>query len=896
MKIYVHKKGKNFGPFTVAQLKGYLKTRNFDGNDLACYDGATWVKLSLVPGVSETSTQQKKKPPLEIQKRDSRVTSTIRAKTQSETRPVKPAQSGRKKIYILAGTVFVSISLIGFLIYFFASSEDPTLQSVHADKKSREDSSNQKSSLESTPFDPIPAAQKIDEFIISHLQSENLEANPLISDGLFLRRVYLSIIGRIPTILETNDFINSTSQNKHSLLIQKLLSNDAGYTAHHYQFWADLLRIPTNIDYTLYYREWIKEEVRENTPYDELVHKLVSGHGLIFDNPAAAYYLRDAGMALDNMSNSVRIFLGTRLECAQCHDHPFDKWTQMDYFKMAAYTYDFDARMGVTKDSNRQQVYQDFGKRRNKAYAEATGFEDFPHMHDESRIDEWLSQPYAPGYLERNKLTKEDFKNAALRGIKARKKVSDFDDPVSQTVNMLYGHISNVQIKHHKDKPLQLPHDYQYDNGSPGEIVKPGSMFGPEIPHLEDQTERKNAYADWLTSRENPRFTRVIVNRLWKRAFGHGIFEPVDNLTDRTEIGQPELLSFLENLMQDLEYDIRAFQSVLFHTELFRREMHLEDHSPGMVFHFTGPLLKRMSAEQIWDSITTLILTDVDTYAPNRKRTQERIARTKAIYQSLEGRPIEEVLPRIREAGAQRRDMRAEQVEYEKKISSAYAQSNNELAKKLTDELKGKVRAMENKSRELVLVDLKDNKASPTMMMGSSMMNSSTNSSTMATIDRISQAKARKALGNLDPNERRRWEDRERLSLRHFRDVVRQMARAVELESPAKRGHFLRDFGQSDREVIDNSSSHASVPQALYLLNSPLNVAIHNSNAFLGGLLAALNKPEDKIELIYRAMLTRMPTSLEVERILSDYQTYGEESIEDLVWAILNSRQFTFIQ
>ena len=461
---------------------------------------------------------------------------------------------------------------------------------------------------------------------------------------------------------------------------------------------------------------------------------------------------------------------------------------------------------------------------------------------------------------------------------------------------MLYGHISNVQVKHHDDKPLKLPHDYVYDNGVPEEIVKPGTMFGPEIPHLEDQTERKNAYADWLTSPENPRFTRVIVNRLWKRAFGHGIFEPVDNLTDRTEINQPAILSFLENLMQELEYDIRAFQNVLFHTELFRREMHLEDHSPGMKFHFAGPLLKRMSAEQIWDSITALILPNVDSYAPNRKRTQERIARTKAIYQSLEGRPIEEVLPRIREAGAQRREMRAEQVEYEKKISSAYAQSNNELARELTDELKVKVRAMETKNRELVLVDLKDNQANPAMMMGSSMMESSMDTTTMETSDRISQARPRKAPGNLDPNERRRWEDRERLSLRHFRDVVRQMARAVELESPAKRGHFLRDFGQSDREVIDNSSSNASIPQALYLLNSPLNLAIQNSNAFLGGLLAALQTPEDKIDLIYRSMLTRKPNSSEIERVLSDYETYGDETIEDLVWALLNSRQFTFIQ
>jgi hypothetical protein len=885
MKVYVHREGKNFGPYSVSQLKEYLQARNFIKDDLACHDGSNWVKLSEVPGIVEISETVSRQPTLTTQKLDATPKAPANTKTKQES--CKPARKSRKKIYILSGALSVSIFLIGFLSYFFwAISDDPHVQTAYLANALKDNSS-----VNTTSFDPLPAAQKIDEILNTHLKSENLDPNPLISDGLFLRRIYLSIIGRIPTILEANNFFNSTSENKHSELIQKLLSNDAGYTAHHYQFWADLLRIPTNVDYTLYYREWIKDQIRNNTPYDDLVHLLVSGHGLIFDNPAAAYYLRDAGMALDNMSNSVRIFLGTRLECAQCHDHPFDKWTQMDYFKMAAYTYDFDVRMGVAKNSNRQRVYQDFGKRKNAAYKKEAGFEDFPHIHDESKIDEWLGQPYAPGYLERNNLTKEQFKEAAVRAIAARKKVEDFDNPVSQSVNMLYGHISNVQVKHHDDKPLKLPHDYVYDNGAPEEIVKPGTMFGPEIPHLEDQTERKNAYADWLTSPENPRFTRVIVNRLWKRAFGHGIFEPEDNLTDRTEISQPELLSFLEGLMQELDYDIRAFQNVLFHTQLFRREMHLKDHSTGMKFHFAGPLLKRMSAEQIWDSITTLILPNVDTYAPNKKRTQERIARTKAIYQSLEGRPIEEVLPRIREAGTQRREMRAEQVEYEKKISSAYAQSDNELAKKLTDELKVKVRAMETKNRELVLVDLKDNQANPAMMMGSSM-----DTTTMETNDRISQARPRKAPGNLDPNERRRWEDRERLSLRHFRDVVRQMARAVELESPARRGHFLRDFGQSDREVINNSSSHASIPQALYLLNSPLNVAIQNSNAFLGGLLAALQTPEDKIDLIYRSMLTRKPNSSEMERVLSDYETHGEETIEDLVWALLNSRQFTFIQ
>ena len=279
-------------------------------------------------------------------------------------------------------------------------------------------------------FDPRPAARKIDDFLYANLEKVEVSPNDQISDEQFLRRAYLNVIGRIPSISEADEFHQSTSEDKHSLLVRKLLYNDAGYTAHHYQFWADLLRIPTGIDYTLYYREWIKDEIRINTPYDELARKLVSGHGLIFDNPAAAYYLRDAGMALDNMSNSARIFLGTRLECAQCHDHPFDKWTQMDYFRMAAYTYDFDVRMGATKDSNRQKIYQDLNQRKWNAYTKASGFDDFPHLHNESKIGEWLSRPFAPKYLENNNLTEAQFREAAVRGIAARKEMEEFDQPV----------------------------------------------------------------------------------------------------------------------------------------------------------------------------------------------------------------------------------------------------------------------------------------------------------------------------------------------------------------------------------------------------------------------------------------------------------------------------------
>ena len=737
-------------------------------------------------------------------------------------------------------------------------------------------------------FNPIPAARKVDQFISSHLKSEELEPNSTISDDQFLRRTYLAIIGRIPTIEESKQFLKATEADKHSALIQYLLMDDGGYSAHHFQFWADLLRVQSKVHWSLEYRVWIREQIAGNTPYDEMVRKLVTGHGLVFDNPAAGYYIRDTGMALDNMSNTVRVFLGTRLECAQCHNHPFDKWTQMDYFRMAAFTYGFDHRGG---NPHRSGIFVALKEEEKTAYREAVGIEGFPNFKDENDLEEFVAKPSTEKILERLELTEAQFSKHALRGIAALKKTEEKNEPVYGSIGNLYNMTTYLEVRHLNDTDLKLPHDYQYDDAKPHELVAPGTMFGAEVSPSADPSVRKKAYAEWLTSRENPRFTQVIVNRLWKRTFGHGIFEPVDDLTDHTAISQPELLSYLEELMRELDYDLRAFQNVLFHTELFRREAYREDHFPGMPFHFTGPLMQRMSAEQIWDSIGTLILPDIDDHAPNRQKTIDRMTGLRATYHSLNERPLDEVLPRMREVGELRRELYRHQADYEKRITAAYEAGEKETAKKLTAELKNKDREFGRKSREIVLVDLKDGKAIDTGMMAGMAGGSNAEFTTG-----FVKGEPREMPPGLEDNERRRWKDREHENLRDFNDVSRDMARAVELESPARRGHFLRDFGQSDRDVIENASSNASVPQALYLLNSPLSVAISNPNSVLGARLEETTDPAEIIDTIYRVMLTRKPTEGEVKRILTEYESYGEEVIEDLVWALLNSRQFLFIQ
>lgn len=743
----------------------------------------------------------------------------------------------------------------------------------------------------SAEFDTKAAAQKIDRFLNANLKKQALEPTPKLSDEQFVRRAHLSLIGRIPTLEERDEFVASTDEDKDSSLILELLANDAGYTAHHFQFWADLLRIPDQAGWGLEYRMWVKEQIAANTPYDEFARRLVNGHGLMFDNPAAGYYIRDTGMPLDNMSNTVRIFLGTRLECAQCHDHPFDKWTQMDYFRMAAFTFGFDHRGG---NPHRSGIHQALKAEERAAYHEAVGTKGFPWIADEKGIEKTLAKPNSQKTLENLGLTADQFRERARRGVDAEQALAEHNEPIYGSIGGLYNATTYLQVRHLKETDLHLPHDYQYDDAKPGDLVPTGTMFGAEVPPQADPADRKKAYADWLTSPDNPRFTQVMVNRLWKRAFGIGLFEPVDDLTDYTAISQPELLSYLEELFRELDYDVRVFQSVLYQTDLFRREVFRGERTPGVPFHFEGPLMRRMSAEQIWDSVATLVLPDIDTYAPNQPRNLQRMAEKRATYHSLNGYPLQEVLPRIKAVGDLRRDLRKKQANYEKKISAAYEAGENDHAKKLTSELRDISRKFDRRSREIALVDVKDGKAVESMqMMGLGM---TAGSGETKTRDWLKQIRGRKAPEGLSKEDRKQWDEAERESLQEFKQVAKDTARAIDLASPARTGHFLRVFGQSDREVIENATDNSSVPQALYLLNGPIGTAVHNSNSVLGSHLQSASTTQEKIDLIYRTMLSRNPTDRETARILRDYDSYGEEVMEDLIWALLNSRQFLFIQ
>lgn len=750
--------------------------------------------------------------------------------------------------------------------------------------------------------DPREASARIDQLVLAGLEKAGKESNAPIDDATFLRRAYLDIAGRIPTIEEAEAFHGSAYEAKRERLIEQLLGSEA-FISHSFNWWADILRVNTGLGIgagpaEAAYQLWLKQSLRDNMPYDQAVRELVATRGYIWDNGAAAYYIRDRGMPLDNMSNTVRIFLGTRLECAQCHNHPFDKWTQMDYFKMAAFSYGMD---GNRYDSpNRDALAAHERQERERLYRETVG-EDFPGYSSVRSIDRYLRDRRGAQWLEQSGLTEEEFRAKAAEGVAAYDSYNTATARARYATGQLYQQVRYFAVSE-RDRVLKLPHDYQYDDAKPNQAVEAGTMFGEEIDLDNIDDAAIEAYAAWMTSPDNPTFTRVIANRLWKRAFGHGLIEPVDDLSDHVTPSNPELMAYLEQLMKDLGYDTKAYLGILYNTEAYQRAAHAEELELGEPYHFAGPLLRRMTAEQIWDSIVALALPEADSYHPRVKDQLASVERLRRMYEALEGRGAEDYIAMIYELGEALDGIVPRQAELRQAIYKAREEKDDAKARQAREDLS----KLDREARRIIAeigfrgagerVDGGQLLAAMGMSEVAMAEMNAGEGPENAVVTALPKPKIPDPPAGLDRDQRCRWQDAQNADLRAYNSLVAGMARASELPSPAPRGHFLREFGQSDREVIENASQEASVPQALNLMNGTISQALTNRFAVFGSRLHEAGDPAEKTSMIFQAMLTRQPSEAELEIALEEIERDGDKAFEGIVWALLNTRQFAFIQ
>ena len=611
------------------------------------------------------------------------------------------------------------------------------------------------------PADPLlaQAAFRVDQLVEGGLKKAGQSPNPLASDEQFVRRVYLDIAGRIPTREETMAFLADTSLSKRAKVIDKLLDSD-GYKSHLFNYLADMLRMADVAQKARFYtyQDWLKEKINQNAPWDQIVHEMMSASGKLLENGATGYLLRDAGMPLDNLSLTLTTFLGADVSCAQCHDHPFADWTQMDFYQMASF-------FGATET---------FGVKGSKGYG--------------------------------------------LQGM--RKVLASIDDRKLQTQAKNLLRINAMEVEDQEQNHLKLPDDYKYEDGKPGEPVAPKLISWSDdktkgayaAVKLDNQQELRNQFADWLTSSKNPRFAMAIANRLWKRAFGAGVKEPVSNLDDPSASVNPPLLYHLAGEMVRLKFDLKQFMRLLYNTQAYQREATSHEWADNTPYLFPGPILRRMSAEQAWDSCATLVVgPEVDQFKAHRG---EQYA--KAVKLDLTPGTAPEVIKGQIEAAA------AGMRQYGGKT----------------------VPAPKNRKKRPA--------AAPVPEDG----------------DGISIAPP-------------------------VRDGL-VLARASELAQPERDEHFLRMFGQSDRQIADSGSDEGSIPQVLMLMNGDAQRVIGQPTSLVVQSAASESTPQQTVQSLYLSFFSRSPSPEELAKAVAGLSS--GLTLSDLTWVLFNSREFIFVE
>lgn len=587
----------------------------------------------------------------------------------------------------------------------------------------------------------------IDSLIDKNLRSKRLMKTKELDDSTYLRRTYLTLIGRIPTQQEIKEFADNRDRTKKDDLITKLL-NSEGYVSHQMNWWSDMLRVKdringANINVGAPYREWLRDSLRSNKPYDQIVRELISSKGRLLetkDSAAVSYFLRDRGMQEDNLSHTIRIFLGTRLQCAMCHNHPFDRWTQKEFYEMTAFT----SGIGNIRVNEANKEIGKLSRAINEDADERSGL-----------FNNWRNQ------------------------------IRD---------SLVFG------IDNEGTGQIKLPRDFAESDGEPGDTVLAKAIFTPKpiMPKDASDPKSRTVLAEWITSKDNPRFTTMVANRVWKQIFGAGLIEPIDTMMDDTLASNQELMKYLERIMVSVNYDIKEYQRILLNTKLFQRESKKEDYKSLEEYNFEGPILRRMTGEQLWDSLVTLVYNDIDSPSRIYLHNQPDYSFIFEKYKDMSGEEIYQDIKRLADENPGERNF-------------------------------GKLVGMDNYAQ----------------------------------------------------------------NGKKFRD--RHLVRSSYLQSPAPGGHLIRQFGGSDREQIDNSSSEPNTPQVLNLLNGFVETNILNKkDADFIEQIGSKKTKTDQIESAFLSILGRKPNSKEINMLKNLIDE--KDGFKHVSWILLNSHEFIFIK
>lgn len=190
------------------------------------------------------------------------------------------------------------------------------------------------------PVETLPVARNfIDELVFAKLKKVGMPPSELCDDATFIRRVTVDVAGRLPTPEEASAFLADTRADKRDRLIDRLLESP-GYADYFANKWSTILRNKRDeqkeMRGTFAFHGWVRDGLMTNKPYDRFVREILAASGDASQNPAVGWY-REVKESKAQLEDAAQLFLGLRLQCAQCHHHPFEKWSQQDYYSFAAF-------------------------------------------------------------------------------------------------------------------------------------------------------------------------------------------------------------------------------------------------------------------------------------------------------------------------------------------------------------------------------------------------------------------------------------------------------------------------------------------------------------------------------------------------------------------------------
>lgn len=444
--------------------------------------------------------------------------------------------------------------------------------------------------------DPVAVARQVDQLLDSELQTSGVTIAPIVNDEDFLRRVSLDITSQLPPPADVTRFGLDPDTGKRSARITALLSSPE-YGKAWASYWTDVIFLRATEQRARLaqpaFMSWMEQQLNSDRPWDEITRDLLTATGSVREVGNTALIYAHTGDPAELAAEISRIFLGIQLSCANCHDHPTDSWKREQFHQLAAFLPRISVRPEEPGDNRSFAVSSVQGGSRSPR----GGMEFDPEL-----------------FFRMNDLNRDGFiSESEVRGPMAAR----FDDMLARVDADGDGRISKSEFANLRPPANPQPgrgstEYYMPDLNNPasrGTMTQPAFFIpeatGPKLSAGADDITRREALADYITSPDNPWFSRAIVNRIWGELLGRGFYSPIDDLGPERQPIHGEVLDLLSREFVASGHDLKWLFQTIMNTQVYQRRLGTPTTTEPVPF--ASALPGRLKADQIYNSITSVL-------------------------------------------------------------------------------------------------------------------------------------------------------------------------------------------------------------------------------------------------------------------------------------------------